>query len=187
MPAASCMKNLDNIYLIGLMGVGKTTIGKQLAKALHRPFYDSDKVIEATMGVDIPTIFSYEGEAGFRVREQCVIDDLSRLHGIVLATGGGAVLLPENRQALKTRGFVVYLHCSIDKILYRTRHDTQRPLLQTANPRKRLQALLAEREPLYLECADFKIDSGAMPGKTVVKTILQHYRAAQKAHESIAS
>ncbi|MDD4914417.1 MAG: shikimate kinase [Methylococcales bacterium] len=181
------MKKMENIYLIGLMGVGKTTIGKQLAKALQRPFYDSDKVIEESMGVDIPTIFSYEGEAGFRLREQSVIDDLSRLRGIVLATGGGAVLLPENREALKTRGFVVYLYCSIDKILYRTRHDTQRPLLQTGNPRKRLQTLLAQREPLYRECADFRIDSGSMPGKTVVKTILQQYRAALEDHESIES
>jgi len=181
------MKKMENIYLIGLMGVGKTTIGKQLAKALQRPFYDSDKVIEESTGVDIPTIFSYEGEEGFRVREQCVIQELSVLQGIVMATGGGAVLKPENREVLKCNGFVVYLHCSIDKILYRTRHDTQRPLLQTANPKQRLQALFAQRDPLYQECADFKIDSGVMPGKTVVKTILQQYRAALEEHERIAS
>lgn len=181
------MKKMENIYLIGLMGVGKTTIGKQLAKALQRPFYDSDKVIVETCGVDIPTIFSYEGEEGFRVREQTVIQQLTGEQGIVMATGGGAVLKPENREALKNSGFVVYLHCSIDKILYRTRHDTQRPLLRTENPRQRLQSLLTQREPLYLECADFKIDSGAIPGKTVVKTILQQYRAALEEHESIAS
>jgi shikimate kinase len=181
------MKKMENIYLIGLMGVGKTTIGKQLAKALQRPFYDSDKVIEETTGVDIPTIFSYEGEDGFRMREQSVIAELSGLQGIIMATGGGAVILPENREMLKSSGFVVYLSCSIDKILYRTRHDTSRPLLQTANPRKRLQSLLAQREPLYKECADFKIDSGSMSGKIVVKTILQQYRAALEAHESIAS
>lgn len=181
------MKRLDNIYLIGLMGVGKTTIGKQLAKALQRPFYDSDKVIEDSMGVDIPTIFSYEGEAGFREREQAVIAQLTDLSGIVMATGGGSVIRPENREALKSSGFVVYLHCSIDKILYRTRHDTQRPLLRTENPRKRLQDLLKEREPLYMECADFKIDSGSLPGKTVVKTILQQYQAALEEHERIAS
>lgn len=181
------MKSLDNIYLIGLMGVGKTTIGKQLAKALQRPFYDSDKVIEDSMGVDIPTIFSYEGEAGFREREQAVIAQLTDLSGIVMATGGGSVIRPENREALKSSGFVVYLHCSIDKILYRTRHDTQRPLLRTENPRKRLQDLLREREPLYMECAAFKIDSGSLPGKTVVKTILQQYQAALEEHERIAS
>lgn len=181
------MKKLENIYLIGLMGVGKTTIGKQLAKALQRPFYDSDKVIEETTGTDIPTIFNYEGEDGFRVREQTVIQELTALHGIVMATGGGTILRAENRELLKSTGFVVYLHCSIDKILFRTRHDTQRPLLQTANPRKRLQTLLREREPLYRECADFRIDSGSIPGKTVVKTILQHYRAAMSENENIAS
>lgn len=181
------MKKLENIYLIGLMGVGKTTIGKQLAKALQRPFYDSDKVIEDSMGVDIPTIFSYEGEEGFRQREQAIIQELTAIPGIVMATGGGSIIKPENRAALKSTGFVVYLQCSIDKILYRTRHDTQRPLLRTDNPRLRLQTLLAQREPLYLECADFKIDSGALPGKTVVKTILQQYQAALENHESIAS
>lgn len=181
------MKRLDNIYLIGLMGVGKTTIGKQLAKALQRPFYDSDKVIEDSMGVDIPTIFSYEGEAGFREREQAVIAQLTELSGIVMATGGGSVIRQENREALTSSGFVVYLQCSIDKILYRTRHDTQRPLLRTENPRKRLQSLLVEREPLYMDCANFKIDSGSLPGKTVVKTILQQYQAALEEHERIAS
>jgi len=181
------MKHPANIYLIGLMGVGKTTIGKQVAKALQRPFFDSDKVIEECMGVDIPTIFSYEGEEGFRLREQAVIKDLTSLSGIVMATGGGSVIKSENREALKNTGFVVYLHCSIDKILYRTRHDTQRPLLRTDNPRQRLQTLLAQREPLYLECADFKIDSGALPGKTIVKTILQQYQAALEHYERIAS
>jgi len=181
------MKTLENIYLIGLMGVGKTTIGKQLAKALQRPFYDSDKVIEDSMGVDIPTIFSYEGEAGFRDREAGVIRQLTGLRGIVLATGGGSVIRPENREALKSSGFVVYLQCSIDRILFRTRHDTQRPLLRTENPRQRLQGLLVERDPFYRECADFKIDSGALPGKTVVKTILQQYQAALETHESTAS
>lgn len=181
------MKKLKNIYLIGLMGVGKTTIGKQLAKALQRPFYDSDKAIEEHMGVDIPTIFSYEGEEGFREREQAIIAELAAMSGIVMATGGGSVIKPENRETLKSSGFVVYLHCSIDKILYRTRHDTQRPLLRTDNPRQRLATLLKQREPLYLECADFKIDSGTLPGKIVVKTILQQYRAALENHESIAS
>ena len=181
------MKSLANIYLIGLMGVGKTTIGKQLAKALQRPFYDSDKVIEDSMGVDIPTIFSYEGEDGFRQREQATIQQLTAYSGIVMATGGGSVIRAENREALKATGFVVYLQCSIDKILYRTRHDTQRPLLRTENPRQRLQSLLAERDPLYMDCADFKIDSGALPGKTVVKTILQQYEAALEQHESFTS
>ncbi|WP_347988022.1 shikimate kinase [Methylomonas sp. AM2-LC] len=181
------MNKMENIYLIGLMGVGKTTIGKQLAKALHRPFYDSDKIIEQSTGTSISTIFSYEGEEGFRIREQSVIAELTALQGIVMATGGGAILKAENREAIKQTGFVVYLYCSIDKILYRTRHDTQRPLLQTANPKQRLQSLLAQREPLYKECANFKIDSGSIPGKTVVKTILQQYRTALDNHERIDS
>lgn len=181
------MRTLENIYLIGLMGVGKTTIGKQVAKALHRPFYDSDKVIEDSAGTNIPTIFEYEGEEGFRLREQQIIEQLTAMRGIVMATGGGSILRPENRDALKSSGFIVYLQCSIDRILFRTRHDTQRPLLRTENPRQRLQSLLVQREPLYLECADFKIDSGALPGKTVVKTILQQYQAALETHESIAS
>lgn len=181
------MNRMENIYLIGLMGVGKTTIGKQLAKAMQRPFYDSDKVIEEVTGADVSTIFSYEGEEGFRLREQSVIQQLTSLNGIVMATGGGAVIKPENREALSMSGFVVYLYCSIDKILHRTRHDTQRPLLQTANPRQRLQTLLKQREPLYLETANMKIDSGSTPGKVVVKTILQQYRAALDKHERIAS
>lgn len=192
MPTFKCilprsMKTLENIYLIGLMGVGKTTIGKQLAKTLRRPFYDSDKVIEDSMGVNIPTIFSYEGEEGFREREQAIIEQLTALSGIIMATGGGSIIRMENREALKNSGFVVYLQCSIDKILYRTRHDTQRPLLRTSNPRERLRELLAQRESFYLECADFKIDSGSLPGKTVVKTILQQYQAALEHHERIAS
>lgn len=178
---------MENIYLIGLMGVGKTTIGKQLARALQHPFYDSDKVIEETAGATIPTIFEYEGEDGFRVREQQVIAQLTSKQGIVMATGGGSIIRAENREALKSSGFIVYLQCSIDRILFRTRHDTQRPLLRTENPRQRLRSLLEEREPLYLECADFKIDSGALPGKTVVKTILQQYQAALETHERIAS
>lgn len=173
------MKSADNIFLIGLMGVGKTTIGKQLAKELQIPFYDSDKVIEESTGVDIPTIFSYEGEQGFRLREQQVIEQLTGLRNIVLATGGGSILREDNREALKNNGFVVYLYCSIDKILHRTKRDSQRPLLQTENPRQRLESLLAQREAFYLECADFKIDSGNTPSKTVVKTILQQYRSAR--------
>ncbi len=167
------MKQANNIYLIGLMGVGKTTLGKKLARALSWPFYDSDRVIEEQTGVNIPTIFEYEGEQGFRDREQEVIEQLTRLSGIVLATGGGAILRQENRRLLKENGLVVYLQCSIDRILQRTRRDTQRPLLQTENPRQRLEQLLKEREPLYRECADITVDTGIMPSKAVLKTILR--------------
>ncbi len=170
------MRQAKNIYLIGLMGAGKTTIGRQLAKALQCPFYDSDKVIEDNTGVNIPTIFEYEGEVGFRIREQLVIEQLTGLDDIVLATGGGAILKEQNRNLLKNRGFVVYLQCSVDKILQRTKRDNQRPLLNTENPRKRLETLFVERDPLYLSCADFKIDTGIIASKTVVKTILNEFR-----------
>lgn len=175
----------DNIYLIGLMGVGKTTIGKQLAKALAMPFYDSDKAIKDSTGVDIPTIFEFEGEEGFRVREAKMIEKLTQLQGIVMATGGGAILREENRNHLKENGFIVYLHCSIDRILERTRRDTQRPLLKTDNPRKRLQQLLEERHPLYLSCADIKIDTDVFRTKTVIKQILDAYSARKQGHEDV--
>ncbi|MEQ1484076.1 shikimate kinase AroK [Methyloglobulus sp.] len=166
----------ENIYLIGLMGAGKTTIGRQLAKALKLPFYDSDKAIEESTGVDIPTIFEFEGEEGFRDREQKMIQKLTQLQGIVLATGGGAILREENRNSLKGNGYVVYLQCPVDRILERTRRDTQRPLLRTDNPKERLQQLLEQRQPLYLSCADFKIDTGVLKSKTVVSRILEEYK-----------
>lgn len=169
----------ENIYLIGLMGAGKTTIGRQLAKALQLPFYDSDKAIEEQTGVDIPTIFEYEGEEGFRDRELNMIHELTKIDGIVLATGGGAILKEENREALKENGFVVYLQCSVDKILQRTRRDNQRPLLYTDTPRERIEALFLEREALYLSCADFKIETSSMQSKTVVQNILDEYTLFQ--------
>jgi shikimate kinase len=168
---------LENIYLIGLMGAGKTTIGRQLAKALSMPFYDSDKAVEESTGVDIPTIFEFEGEEGFRGREQKMIQKLTQLKGIVLATGGGAILREENRKVLKDNGYVVYLQCSVERILERTRRDTQRPLLKTDNPKERLQLLFEQRQPLYLACADFKIDTGIHKSKTVVSRILEEYNA----------
>lgn len=169
------MTRSENIYLIGLMGAGKTTLGRQLAKSLKLPFFDSDKAIEENTGVDIPTIFEFEGEQGFRDREQKMIRQLTQMQGIVLATGGGAVLREENRSALTEHGFVVYLHCSIDRLLERTKRDTQRPLLQTDDPRARLEQLMAEREPLYRACADFIVDTGTMQSKTVVKKILEKF------------
>jgi shikimate kinase len=168
----------ENIYLIGLMGAGKTTIGRQLAKALAVPFYDSDKAIEESTGVDIPTIFEFEGEEGFRERERKMIQKLTQIQGIVLATGGGVILRDENRKLLKENGFIVYLQCSVERILERTRRDTQRPLLQTDNPKERLQNLFEQRQSLYLSCADFKIDTGVLKSKTVVNRILEEYKAA---------
>jgi len=172
------MMQKENIYLIGLMGAGKTTIGRQLAKALQVPFYDSDKAIEEQTGVDIPTIFEYEGENGFRSREQNMLEELTQIDGIVLATGGGAILRAENRKVLSENGFVVYLQCSIDKILQRTKRDNQRPLLNTDEPRERIETLFAEREEFYLSCADFKIETSAMQSKAVVQNILDAYEAS---------
>lgn len=169
------MRQADNIYLIGLMGAGKTTVGRHLAKVLHAPFYDSDKAIEAQTGVDISTIFEYEGEAGFRLREQQVIQELTQIQGCVLATGGGSILSDLNRRVLKENGFVVYLQCSVEKILQRTKKDIQRPLLNTDNPRKRIETLLSEREAFYLSCADFKIETSSLRRNVVVQNILNLY------------
>lgn len=157
------------------MGAGKTTIGRQLARTLQLPFYDSDKAIEETTGVDIPTIFEFEGEQGFRNREQKMIQQLTALHGIVLATGGGAVLREENRNLLRQHGFVVYLSCAVDKIVERTKRDTQRPLLQTEDPHNKVEELFGQRENLYLACADYEVDTGELPSKTVIKNILDAY------------
>ena len=172
------MNQLENIYLIGLMGAGKTTIGRQLARSLKLPFYDSDKAIEDHTGVDIPTIFEFEGEEGFRLRERKMIQQLTDLKGVVLATGGGAILNEENRNLLMTNGFVVYLQCSIDRIMERTRKDTQRPLLRTENPRESIERLLEQREQIYISCADFQIDTGRQQSKEVVKSIIRKFRSA---------
>ncbi len=174
------MSRFENIYLVGLMGAGKTTIGRQLARSLKLPFYDSDKAIEESTGVDIPTIFEFEGEEGFRDREQKMLQQLTKMDGIVLATGGGAVLREENRQLLKENGFIVYLQCSVDRILERTRRDTQRPLLNTADPRERIETLFTQREPLYLSCADYKIDTGVLQSKVVVNHILEEYKSVHR-------
>ncbi len=162
------------------MGAGKTTIGRQLAKSLSLPFYDSDKAIEESTGVDIPTIFEFEGEKGFRDREQKMLQQLTQLKGVVMATGGGAILRDENRRLLKENGFIVYLQCSVERILERTRRDNQRPLLNTENPKERIEELFTEREHLYLSSADFIIDTGVMQSKAVVSQILEEYKSANR-------
>lgn len=162
-----------NIFLIGLMGAGKTTIGRQLAQSLGKNFLDSDHEIEARTGVNIPLIFELEGEDGFREREAIVIDELTKRENIVLATGGGVVLREKNRQNLKQRGTVIYLQASVDQLLERTRKDKNRPLLQTADPRARLNSLLDEREPLYLELADLVITTGQGSIRSVVEKIIR--------------
>jgi len=157
-----------NIFLVGPMGAGKSTIGRQLARALHLPFEDSDRVIEERTGVDIPFIFEMEGEAGFRRREKAVIDELTARDGIVLATGGGVVMDPDNRRRLASRGLVIYLQTSVDQQLARTARDRNRPLLQTEDPRARLEALYRVRDPLYREIADMIVDTDGRSVREVV-------------------
>ena len=142
-----------NVFLIGPMGVGKSTIGRHLAECLSYTFYDSDHEIERRTGAAIPLIFAVEGEDGFRRRESAVIDELTQNHGIVLATGGGAVLAAANRAVLRARGCVIYLQADLETLYERTRRDRHRPLLQTENPRAKLQELITAREPLYRETA----------------------------------
>lgn len=170
------MRSLHNIFLIGPMGSGKTTVGRQVARAMNVKFYDSDREIEARTGVDIPMIFDYEGEDGFRTREQSMIDGLTQLVNIVLATGGGAVLRRENRANLKSRGFVVYLKCSVHCQLTRTRKDRSRPLLDTDNPERRLQELIDVREPLYLECANHIVNTEQWSTRSVVRDIIRAFK-----------
>ena len=163
-----------NIFLIGLMGAGKTTVGRALAKKLNKRFVDSDHEIEARTGASIPWIFEIEGEESFRRREAEVIRDLTAQQGIVLATGGGAILDAQNRAYLHARGTVVYLRASVQNILQRTGHDKNRPLLQTADPRKRLEELSRLRDPLYREIADIVIDTGRPNVQFMVHLILNH-------------
>ena len=166
------MKHPQNLFLVGPMGAGKSAVGRQLARLLHLEFVDSDDEIELRTGVDIPFIFEKEGETGFRKRETAVIDDLSRQEGIVLATGGGAIIDAQNRNHLGARGFVIYLHTSVDQQLTRTRKGRGRPLLQDDNPRAVLETLMAIREPLYREIADMTVDTDSRKVRDVVNEIL---------------
>ena len=170
------MKLSGNVFLVGPMGVGKTTIGSVLAELLDLEFFDSDKEIEASTGADIPWIFDVEGESGFRVRETRMIDQLSARQNIVLATGGGAVGSEENREKLKTRGLVVYLRASIAQQVERTSRDRTRPLLQTPDPEKTIRELMQLREPLYQEVADITIDTNRRNPKAVSQDICRQLR-----------
>ncbi len=162
-----------SIFLVGMMGAGKTSVGRVLAKRLQKTFYDSDHVIEDRTGVKIPVIFEIEGEAGFRVRESAVVDELTALRDIVLATGGGAVLSEKNSDRLRTRGTVVYLRASVRDLLNRTRHDKNRPLLQAADPRARLTELYEKRDPLYREVAHVTVDTGNQSVASLVNRLCQ--------------
>ena len=162
-----------NIFLVGMMGAGKTSVGRLLAKRLNKVFYDSDHVIEQRTGVKIPVIFEIEGEQGFRHRESVVLDELTALNEIVLATGGGAVLARENRDKLRSRGTVVYLRATVKDLLNRTRHDKNRPLLRTADPRARLNELYAIRDPLYRDVAHVTVDTGSQSLTTLMNRLYQ--------------
>lgn len=164
---------MENIFFIGLMGAGKTTIGRLLAKQLGRDFYDSDVEVERKTGVKIPLIFELEGEAGFRKRETAAIEELSQLRDIVMATGGGAVLLPENRALLKRNGKVIYLRAKVNDLYQRTRHDKTRPLLQGGNAKQKLERLYQERDPIYTNLADYIVDTGAQSANDITSFIEQ--------------
>lgn len=172
------MANNQNIFLIGLMGAGKTTIGRQLASELSLEFFDSDHEVEKRTGVTITHIFDIEGEAGFRKRETAMLNELTEKKGIVLATGGGAILKPENRQFLMSRGTTIYLYANIDTLLERTSKDRNRPLLQTEDPQAKLGELLDIRDPLYRETADIIIDTGKDSVRLALKEILEKLQVA---------
>lgn len=165
--------NLPNIYLVGPMGAGKTTVGRHLAELLGRTFVDSDHEIERKTGANIPWIFEKEGELGFRTRETAVINELTNSTKIVLATGGGAVTQSANRDYLKQRGIVVYLFTPVEIQLQRTYRDKNRPLLQVENPEQKLRELLAQRDPLYREVAHHVIETNQGAARDLALSILQ--------------
>ena len=163
----------QNLFLIGPMGAGKSAVGRQIAKALHLSFLDSDDEIESRTGVDIPFIFEKEGEEGFRKREAKVIDDLSALENIVLATGGGAVTDPQSRSRLGARGFVVYLYTTVDQQVARTVKGRERPMLAAGDSREILEDLMAIRDPLYREIADLTVETDGRRVKAVANEIIE--------------
>jgi shikimate kinase len=162
---------VNRIFLVGPMGAGKSAVGRQLAKLLHLEFIDSDDEIETRTGVDIPFIFEKEGEEGFRKREVQVIDELSQKDGIVLATGGGAIADPENRNRLGARGYVVYLYTTVNQQLERTQRGRDRPMLDNDDPEKVLEELMSIRDPLYREVADLIVETDGRRVQTVAREI----------------
>jgi shikimate kinase len=169
------MSKSGSIFLVGPMGAGKTTVGRRLAAARGMDFADSDQEVEARTGVNIAFIFEKEGEAGFRRRERQAIAELSQRPGLVLATGGGAILDPENRRCLAARGFVVYLHASIEQQLARTERTDTRPLLQGGNRRETLERLFLTRDPLYREIADLVLHTDGRNARTLAREIEDHF------------
>lgn len=168
------MSRPNNIFLVGPMGAGKTTIGRQLAIAVGFEFQDSDHEIQHRTGVDIPTIFEFEGEDGFRARETQALDYLTQQQHTVLATGGGVVTQADNRRFLSSRGLVIYLYCSPEQQYERTARDRNRPLLQTEDPLQKLRTLMEQRDPLYRQVADLVVSTEKRSAATVVKEIRKH-------------
>ena len=161
-----------NIILIGPMGSGKSTIGNIIARRLHREFQDSDHFIEHRTGVDIARIFDVEGEQGFRDRESNALNELLGANDRVIATGGGSILREENRQLLKQKGYIIFLDTSVNQQMHRLRRDKKRPLLQTENPRERLETLLAERRPIYLDLADLAVKTDKRVARRLAADII---------------
>lgn len=167
------------IFLVGPMGAGKSTIGRLLSKELSLPFKDTDHEIEARTGADIPWIFDMEGEEGFRARETAMLDELTQLPEVVLATGGGAVMREENRRFLASRGTVIYLETSVDQQYQRTLRDKNRPLIQQDNPREVLEKLLEVRDPLYRSVADLVVSTHQGNPQAVVRKICQYLKDSE--------
>ncbi|HUP28557.1 MAG TPA: shikimate kinase AroL [Usitatibacter sp.] len=161
-----------NIFLVGMMGAGKTTLGRALAQRLRMRFVDTDKVLVDRTGVPVATIFEIEGEAGFRRRETAILGEFATGEECVVATGGGAVIAEENRRIMREHGTVVYLRARVESLWERTRHDTTRPLLATSNPRATLAQLLEERDPLYRDAAHVIVDTGSQSASTVVNRVV---------------
>ncbi|MGN1356367.1 MAG: shikimate kinase AroK [Succinivibrionaceae bacterium] len=166
------MSKAENIFLVGPMGAGKSTIGRFLADSLNLEFVDSDNEIEIRTGASISWIFDVEGESGFRKREAQIIEELTLRNGIVLSTGGGAIKDPANRRFLKERGTVIYLHTPVEKQFQRTCKDKRRPLLQNNDPRVTLEQLMIERDPLYRETADIVVETSELTAKAVAQNII---------------
>jgi shikimate kinase len=167
------MPLLHRVFLVGPMGAGKTTIGKHLAQHLKLRFVDSDAEIEARTGADIPWIFDVEGEEGFRDREQQVVGEMTEWDNIVLATGGGVIVRPENRSALAGRGFVVYLYATVEEQVRRTSRDRRRPLLRDGDPQEILKELMSVRDPLYREISDHIIETDNCSPRTVAQRLVK--------------
>lgn len=171
------MKIPGSIILIGPMGVGKTTIGRQLAELVEKQFIDADTELEKQTGAEISLIFEIEGESGFRKRESKIIDKLTQIEEAVLATGGGVVLSKRNRELIRSRGLVVYLHADIDTLVKRTRRDKSRPLLQKGDKRSTIIGIMEEREPIYRQIADLIVETDDRPPALIAKQIVKGIKA----------